>query len=271
MNQTFQFNNTTAASHVPTTPLFIDALPSVSNAVISLTDKSRHRDVGVQKNLNFTRHTPTIRPSEDPSSCITRLEAENRDLRGQAETYKRECEGLRESLGEIKRRYNPSGHHHHPPTLGGPSNFTSHPPPEFSVHPRWRTRNIVADNQLQATDLEEPDYPPIETLPLLTPSSRESLSPSRRRRTPTAPRSFGKAAGSQVQPYFGPQQQRRRRGPSDPTNGRRVRDRYQKLGSLELNGRLGGGPVASSSTTTGEAEASGTSSTIDVDHDKGWW
>ena len=270
LNQTFQLNSTTA--HVPTTPLFIDAIPPVTNPVVSPTVKPQYRDFGVQKNLNFTRNTSTIESSENLSSCIIKLEAENRDLRAQAEKYKHDCEVSRESLDEINRLYD-SGHHHLPPS--GPSNFTSHPPMEFSVHPRWRTRNIVTDNQLQSTDLEKLDFPPIETLPLLTPSSPESDSASHRRRTPMAPRGLrmrghGNAPGDQVQPYVGLQQHRRRRGPSDPTNGRRQRGGVQGPPSLDRGGRLVGSPAPpNSASATSEAGVSGTLPTIDADHDKG--
>lgn len=244
LNQTFRLNSTTAASHVhvPTTPLFVDATSPVSNAVISPTVKPQYRNFGVQKNLNFTRHTSsTVGPSEDLSSCIMRLEAEKRDLQAQAEKYKHECEVYQESLSEINRMYNSPGHRYHPPLSSGPSNFIPHPPLEFSIHPRWRTR-ITTDSRIHPVVLEELDFPPIEALPLPTPSSPESTS-----------------------------HRRRRRGPSDPTNGRRQGGNPQGLPFLDRSERLIRNTAPPNPAATGEAGVSSTSPTITVDvgHDKG--
>ena len=277
LNQTFQLNNTSAASHVSIKPLSFDAIPPVDTAVINPTTKPHYRDIGVQKNLNFTRHTSTIPPPEDPSSCIIKLQAENRDLRAEVETWKRDCEAYRESFdGVINRWYNSSGSHP-PPPPSGPSNFISHPPQEFSVHPRWRTRNMN-DNRFQSMEVQEPDFPPIETL---TPSSSEGASASHRR-TPVEPRGFRTrirrdVQGSQIQPYSGPQQYGRRRGPSELTNGRRQRDKLRGPSGVG-GGRVIGSPAPPNSPAPVEAGVSNTLPTTDAtvaqDHDKandqGW-
>ena len=275
LNQTFQFNSTSATSRVPTTPrTFLDATPPVSNAVANSTVKPQHRDVGVQKSINFTRNSSTALPSGDASSCIVRLEAENRELRNRAEVYKRECEGYRESLDEIHRRYSSSRSHHHPlPLTSGPSNLASHSPQELSTHPRWRTRGI-SDNQFQSMDIQEPDHPPIETLPLPTPSSPESVSPSARRRTPTESRSLKMKArgtpGSQVQPYSRPPQYSRKR---DRANARRHGNKPGGPPSLDQGGNVIGSPAPpNSSTATVETEDSSTSpsasAAVAQDHNK---
>ena len=255
LNQTFQLNSTTTTSHVSTTTVFIDATPPVNPIV-----KPKYREAGVQKNLNFTRHTSTTQPSEDPSSCIMRLEAENRDLRAQAEAQKHNCERYRESLEEIQRRYDFSGHH-----LAAPANFASQPPVDFSAHPRWRMRG---ENQLQSTDLEQSDNATMETLPLPTPSSPESGSPTHRRRTLTAPRSFGmRSRGDHApssQPYMRSQHHRRRRGASHPVNGKKPRGGLQGSHSFDHSERLTEGPAQTN--TAGEA----VSPMADVSHDKGW-
>ena len=282
LNQTFQLNSTSATSRVPTTPLSFDAMPPVSDVVISPTMKPRYSDIGVQKNLNFTRNTSTIPPSEDLSSCIIQLQAENHELRAQVESRRRECErereAYRESLDGIHRWYNSLG-----PQPPGPSNFAPHPPQESSMHPRWRNRGITADNRFQSMGIQELDSPPNEPVPLLTPSSSESVSASHRR-TSTEPRSVrirsrGDSQGSQVQPYFGPQQHGRRRGPTEPTNRRRQGGKLRRSPSLGGSGKMIGSPAPPNSTsTTIEAGVSNTFPTTDAtvahDHDKvnnqGW-
>jgi hypothetical protein len=267
LNQTFQLNGTSAASRVPTTPLSFDEIPPVSNAIISPTVKPRYMDIGVQKNLNFTRNTSTIPPSEDLSSCIIKLQAENHDLRAQVESWKRECEACRESLDGIHRWYNSSGSH--PP---GPSNFTPHLPQESSMHPRWRNRGITTDNRFQSMQIQEPDSPD-EPIPLLTPSSSESI----HGRTPTEARSVrmrsrGDIQGSQGQPYFEPQQHGRRRGPAEPTNRRRQGGKLRGSPSLDGSGKVIGSPASPNSSTTIEAGFSDTfpmtDATVAQDHDK---
>lgn len=275
LNQTFQINSTSAASHVPTTPLSVDSVRPVGNAIISPTVKSQYKDFGVQKNLNFTRNT-TVQPSEDLSSCIMRLEAENRDLRAQVETHKQECEVLRETLRELNRQYNPHHHHHPPPPPGGPSNFDPHPPSEFATHPRWRMRNIMIDSRFQFTDVQEPEHPPIETLPVYTHASPDSMSTSPHWRTPIEARDLkmrarGDGQSSRTQPYPGPQQHGQRRGPAELTNGRRRRGKLRgpPFGRIE---KPIGSPAPPNSSATVEAGDSGTSPRIDAavaqDHDK---
>lgn len=274
LNQTFQFNSTSAPSHVPTTSLSFDTISPVGNPVTSPTVKPQYRDFGVQKNINFTRNTTTSQPSEDLSSCIMRLEAENRDLQGQVEKHKRESEGYRGSLDEIKRWYNSSGPHHHlrPPPPSGSSNFTAHPPQEFSTHPRWRSRNPISNSQVHSMDVQESDHPPIETL---SPSSSESVSASPHRRTPMESCSFkmrarGDAQGSQIKPYPGAQQHGRRRGPTEPMNGRRRRGKLRGPPSFGRSGKLAGSPAPPNSSATVEAGVPGTSPRIDATavHDK---
>lgn len=284
LNQTFQFNSTSATSHVPTTPRSFDAVPPVNNAVVSPTVRPQYRDIGVQKNLNFTRNTCTTQPSGDFSSCIVSLERENRDLRVQVETFRRDYDACRESLDEINRRYRgPSGSHHPPPPPNGPSGFTPYPTQGFSAHPRWRKRNLRTERQFQPMEVQEPEYPPIETLTLPTPPSPERVSPSAHRRTPTELRSLRMRGrddplGSQGQPYFKPQHHGRRRGLSEP-NGRRQRGKLVGPPFSSRSGRVVESSVAPSSSTTVDAEVSGNSPTTDAaatqGHDKandpGWW
>lgn len=283
LNQTFQLNSTSATSRVPTTPLSSDAITPVSSSVINPNVKSRYRDIGVQKNPNFTRNTSLVPPSEDMSSCIIKLQAENGDLRAEVERCNRECEVYRENLDEITRLYNPSGSHASPPPASGPSNLNPNPRQEFSTHPRWRMRNIITDDRSRSMVVREPDHPPIETLPLLTPSSPESVSVYHRRGTPMEPHSFSMRThtdvqGSQVEPYFWAQQHGRRRGPAGPMNGRRQRGKLRGPPSLGRSGNVTSNPAPPNSTALGEAAVSSalliTDTAIAQDHDtvndKGW-
>lgn len=264
LNQTFQLNSTSAASHVHTPPRSSDAIPSVSKGITNPTLKPQYKDIGVQKNLNFTRSTSNMQPSEDVSSCIMKLEAENRELRAQAETHKREREAYRDNLDELKKRYSSSGSHRHPlPSSSGPSNFIPYPPQEFSTHPKWRTRHITTDNRYHPMDVQEPEYPPIETL-LLTPSPPESISPSTCGRTPTEPRGHrmkargGDAQGSQVSPYYEARQHGRRRAPAEMVNGRRRRGKLGGPSSSSHSEKSVGSSGPPNSSASAEAGVSGT-------------
>jgi len=133
---------------------------------------------------------------------------------------------------------------------------------------------------------QEPDYPPIETLPLPTPSSPESVSATGRRRTPAEPRGHrmrGNSQGGLVQPYPNPQRRGQRRGPPELTNGRRQREREREGDSWEWererergrgrgrSGRIIWSPAPSSSFAV-QAEVSNTSPRADAaavrDHDQ---
>lgn len=282
LNQTFQLNSTSAASHVPTTPLSSDAITAVSSSVINPNVKPRYRDIGVQKNPNFTRNTSLVPPSEDLSSCIIKLQAENSDLRAEVERCNRECDVYRERLDEITTLYTPSGPHA-PPPASGPSNLNPNPRQEFSTHPRWRMRNIVTDDRSRSMVIREPDHPPIETLPLLTPSSPENISLSHRWPTPAEPHSFRMRAqtdvqGSQVEPYFGAQQHGQRRGPAGPMNGRKKKGKLRGPPSLDRSENMSGNPAPPNSSPFGEAAASSallmTDTAVAQDHDlvndRGW-
>lgn len=114
-------------------------------------------------------------------------------------------------------------------------------------------------------DVQESDYPPIETLPLVTASSPEGISASTGWRTSTEPRSLRMRASRE------PQQHDRRRGPAEPTNGRRS-GKLRGPSSFNRSEKPIASPILLDSSATVEAGVSGTSPTIDAavaqDHDK---